>query len=167
MSRIERVVEERKIPNKDEYISDRRWRLRGSGKFSQSTTSIQYISSSTRWEAKVMNSQKDVFTWLHTVGKYSISDRNNITTGELLFEKEVFQFEIRYGEKKSDFSTFLVILDSRRFSIEFSIGYGEKRESPMENPIENVENLIFQGLEKGEIDFTLWKTFQKSLSSLF
>lgn len=42
---------------------------------------------------------KDVFTWLHTVGKYSISDRNNITTGELLFEKEVFQFEIRYGEK--------------------------------------------------------------------
>ena len=72
-----------------------------------------------------------------------------------------------FQRKKSDFSTFLVILDSGEFSIGFSIGYGEKRESPMENPIENVENLIFQGLEKGEIDFTLWKTFQKILSSLF
>jgi ferredoxin len=117
LSRIERVVEERKIPNKDEYISDRRWRLRGSGKFSQSTTSIQYISSSTRWEAKVKNSQKDVFTWLHTVGKYSISDRNNITTGELLFEKEVFQFEIRYGEKKSDFS--FILYDNNNIQLRY------------------------------------------------
>lgn len=117
LSRIERVVEERKIPNKDEYISDRRWRLRGSGKFSQSTTSIQYISSSTRWEAKVKNSQKDVFTWLHTVGKYSISDRNNITTGELLFEQEVFQFEIRYGEKKSDFS--FILYDNNNIQLRY------------------------------------------------
>ena len=103
LSRIEHIVEERKIPNRKEYISDRRWRLRGSGKFSLSGTSIQYKSSSTRWEAKVKGSKKEVFTWLHTVGKYSISDRNKLTTGELLFEKEIFQFEIHYGESKNDF----------------------------------------------------------------
>lgn len=117
LSRIERVVEERKIPNKDEYISDRRWRLRGSGKFSQSTTSVQYISSSTRWEAKVKDAQKDVFTWLHAVGKYSISDRNNVTTGELLFEKEVFQFEVRYGENKSDFS--FILYDNNNIQLRY------------------------------------------------
>lgn len=107
LSRIEHIVEERKIPNRKEYISDRRWRLRGSGKFSLSGTSIQYKSSSTRWEAKVKGSKKEVFTWLHTVGKYSISDRNKLTTGELLFEKEIFQFEIHYGESKNDFSFIL------------------------------------------------------------
>ena len=117
LSRIEHIVEERKIPNRKEYISDRRWRLRGSGKFSLSGTSIQYKSSSTRWEAKVKGSKKEVFTWLHTVGKYSISDRNKLTTGELLFEKEIFQFEIHYGESKNDFS--FIVYDNNNTQLRY------------------------------------------------
>lgn len=103
LSRIESIVEERKIPNKEEYISDRRWRMRGSGKFSQSQTTVEYASTPSNWEAKVHNSQKDIFTWLPTLGSYSIRNAKEKIYGELLFGKEIFQFEVKYDTSK-DFS---------------------------------------------------------------
>jgi hypothetical protein len=42
--------------------------------------------------------------------------------------------------------TNLVILDRAEFSIGFSIGYMEKWKKAMENPVENMENLMVQAL---------------------
>ena len=103
LSKIEQIADERKIPNKTEYISDRKWKLRGSGALTSNTTSISLSSTPTKWEAKVKDASKDIFLWLPTLGKYSVKRNKNHVSGELLFEKEVYQFEILYGENENDF----------------------------------------------------------------
>ncbi len=46
------------------------------------------------------------------------------------------------------FSTVLVILDKGKFSIVFSIPTVEKWYKPMENSVDNVENLVFTRRKK-------------------
>lgn len=103
IERIEKIADERKIPNKDEYISDRRWRMRGSGKFSHSQTLLQYFTTGNRWEVKVRYAQKDILTWLSALGNYSIQEKDNYIKGELLYEKEIYPFEIHYGKTRFDY----------------------------------------------------------------
>jgi len=117
VQRIESIVDERKIPNKEEYISDRRWRMRGSGKYSQNKTSVLFTNNSNKWEAKVRHAQKDIFVWLPTIGKYSILENENVIKGELLFGNDVFQFEVFYGDTKQDFH--FVLYDNNNIQLRF------------------------------------------------
>ncbi len=104
LSRIENIVKERNIPNSVEYISERKWKTRGSGKFSDNNTNISYSISQNKWEAKVKSAQKFILDWLPVLGKYTIKESKNKLTGELLFQKEVFQFEITFGATRNDFN---------------------------------------------------------------
>ena len=117
VQRIEAIVDERKIPNKDEYIADRRWRMRGSGKFSQDETTVQFSTTSNKWEAKVRCAQKDIFTWLSTIGQYSIRENRSKVNGELLFGKDVFPFEIRYGASRCDYD--FILRDNNNIQLRF------------------------------------------------
>lgn len=117
LSRIETIVDDRKIPNKVEYISDRKWRMRGSGIFSKTKTSVQYTTNANIWEAKVRNSQKEVLIWLSALGNFSIHEKGNIISGELLFEKDVYQFEIIYGNSKHNFS--FVLHDNNNIQLRY------------------------------------------------
>ena len=69
--------------------------------------------------------------------------------------------------KNTHFSTFLVIFDKGQFSIGFSIPTMGNGGKPMEKPIDNVENPVFTRVRILIFYFEVWKTFQKSLSSLF
>lgn len=103
LSRIEDIVEKRNIPNKKEYIENRKWKLRGSGALTGNTTTVVYTSKFDKWEAKVKDSHKDLFLWLPTVGTFSLKERNNNVSGELKFNNEIFQFEVKYNNK-NDFT---------------------------------------------------------------
>lgn len=104
LSRIESNAESRKIPNKKEYIAERRWKLRGSGAMVGSTTSVTVSSSPNRWEATVRGGRKSLFLWLPTVGTYSVHRTKDDISGELMFERDVFQFEVHYAKAPGDFT---------------------------------------------------------------
>ena len=104
ISRIEEIVDSRNIPNKEEYIADRRWKLRSSGKFTQDETVIKITTSTHKWEAKVKNSKKSIFDWLPAVGRYSIKNTSNTVSGELQFHDDIYQFDIKYETSKKDFT---------------------------------------------------------------
>ena len=97
LERIERNAESRKIPNKIEYIAERKWKLRGSGKFSGAKTSVTFVSDNSKWQAVVTKAQKDLFMWLPILGKYSIKEKGNSVIGELEFKQEIYNFEIHYN----------------------------------------------------------------------
>lgn len=103
LSRLEKIVEDRNIPNKVEYIVDRRWKLRGSGKFSQDKTSVHFVVKTNSWEAVVKYAKKNIMDWLPAVGDFSVKNQGNLIKGELLFGKEVFAFEIIYNIDKEGF----------------------------------------------------------------
>lgn len=117
LDRIERTVDSRKIPNKTEYIADRRWKLRGSGKFLGSRTTVSFVSDANKWQAVVKGAEKDLFTWLPVLGKYSFKERENAVGGDLYFKQEIFSFEISYGKAKHDFT--FVLYDNNNIQLRY------------------------------------------------
>ena len=117
LDRIEESAVARNIPNKTEYIAERKWKLRSSGKFSDSTTNVTFVSDSNKWEAEVKNAKKDLFAWLPVLGKYGIKEKRDLIIGELEFQKTIFNFEIKYGKKRSDFT--FVLYDSNNIQLRY------------------------------------------------
>lgn len=117
ISRIEEIVDSRNIPNKEEYIADRRWKLRSSGKFTQNETAVKITSSAHKWEAKVKNSKKSIFDWLPAVGQYSIKETNTDALGELQFRDEIYQFDIKYETSKKDFT--FILYDNNNIQLRY------------------------------------------------
>jgi len=103
LSKIEAIADARKIPNKTEYIAERKWKLRTS-RFLESKTSVSITSTAIKWQAIVKGAEKSIFSWLPILGGYSIKESNSSAVGEIMFRKEVFSFEIKYGKTKSDFT---------------------------------------------------------------
>lgn len=105
LSRIEQNADYRHIPNKTEYISERKWKLRGSGALTSDATSVSFDTTPNKWTAKVKGAKKNIFQWLPALGKYSIKEENGKVNGELLFDKSVYQFSIHYQDDyKNDFA---------------------------------------------------------------
>ena len=93
LDRIESNAISRKIPNKKEYIAERKWKLRGSGKFSETKTSVSFSSSSNKWQTIVKSAEKELFTWFPVLGKYSIKEKQESIIGELEFKHEIYHFQ--------------------------------------------------------------------------
>ena len=94
LSTIERIVEERKIPNALEYIKDRRWKLRASGTNVGNKTNIKIASTQTTFIAEVIHPQKSILDWLPALGKFSLSKKGNNYSGEIEFNGKKFTFSI-------------------------------------------------------------------------
>ena len=104
LDRIESNVIARKIPNKKEYIAERKWKLRGSGKFSEAKMSVSFLSSSNKWQAVVKSAEKDLFTWFPVLGEYSIKEQQDSIVGDLDFKHGIYHFEVNLGREKNDFT---------------------------------------------------------------
>ncbi len=119
LSRLDSIVKDRKIPNAVEYIADRKWKMRGSGKFSDNTTSVSIKTHPDKWEASVANPQKTIIDWLPALGKYTIRESKSGINGELLFKKEVFQFEIRKHSSNDNFV--FAVYDNNNVNLRFML----------------------------------------------
>lgn len=117
LTRIEREVKLRKIPNDVEYIADRRWKMRGSGKFSFSDTSARFDANNSRWEAKVKDAKKDVLTWLPALCEFTMKESAKGFAGELMFKGKVYPCNMQYGDRLSDFQ--FLVNDDNNVSLRF------------------------------------------------
>lgn len=94
LQKIEKMVSVRKIPNAEEYIKERKWKLRASGTNVGDKTHVEIKNTPSVYEVIVKNPQKDFFTWLPALGSFTICKKGNVSSGELLFEKKSYSFEI-------------------------------------------------------------------------
>ena len=62
LEKIEKSTEARKIPNKTDYISERKWKLRGSGIFTDSKTSVYFNSDQHKCLDVIENEEKKIFS---------------------------------------------------------------------------------------------------------
>lgn len=117
LQKIESTAKARRIPNRAEYISERKWKLRGSGKFTDSNISISFTSDQSRWQAIVKNAEKDLFTWLPVIGKYTIREKHDAIIGELEFKKEIYAFEVIFAKDRHNFK--FVLYDDNNIQLRF------------------------------------------------
>ncbi len=106
LQKIESIVADRKIPNAEEYIKERKWKLRASGTNVGNSTLVQIKSTSTAFEAEVKNPLKEILNWLPALGSYTICKKENKFTGELFFDKKSYSFEINTNSKHFNFKVF-------------------------------------------------------------
>lgn len=106
LSRVVDMAKERKIPNLDEYIKERKWRLRASGNFVSQKSSVDFVKSNPHLVAEISNAKVDIQKWLITISDYTYSRTGNKAVGEFNFKKKIYQYEIIY---KNDFNyTFML-----------------------------------------------------------
>lgn len=106
-------AKERKIPNLEEYIKDRKWKLRASGNSLNVKSSVEFPKSGSNLVAIVKNAKLDIEKWLITVGEYSITRSEKKTNGEMkyVYDKgkalsKIYSFSIDYKDKNSYTITF-------------------------------------------------------------
>lgn len=98
LNRIITIAKERKIPNLDEYVKERKWRLRASGNFVSQKSSVEFLKSTPHLVASISNAKNDIEKWLITISDFSISRNGNVAHGEFNFKKKIYAFEINYKD---------------------------------------------------------------------
>ena len=116
LSRVEQIVKNRKIPNAEEYIKERRWKLRASGTNTGNKTEIKIKSTTTEFVAILTNSQKRILEWLPVLGKISGSFKEDVGKGIFKFENNNFNFTIkRNTNSKIEF----IVYDNNNIRLRF------------------------------------------------
>ena len=90
LNRIITIAKDRKIPNLDEYVKDRKWRLRASGNFVSQKSSVEFIKSTPHLVASISNAKIDIEKWLITISDFTLSKNGNVAQGEFNFKKKIY-----------------------------------------------------------------------------
>lgn len=103
LSTIEQIVRDRKIPNSEDYIKDRRWKLRASGTNVANKTLVKISSNCSSFIAECHFQQKQVLEWLPALGKFSISKKGKEYHGNIVYDKKPYSFSISTVGNKTVF----------------------------------------------------------------
>ena len=101
---LNRVIgwsQQRKIPNLDEYVKDRKWRLRASGNDMKDKTQVLFNQSYPKFVATVSNASYGFETWLPVLGEYTLTQTKKGYMGEIKYKKEIYPFEIGITDDKN------------------------------------------------------------------
>lgn len=102
LSKVVDVAKSRRIPNLDEYIKERKWKLRASGNMIDQKSSVDFLKSNPNFVAHVKNAKVDIEKWLITLCEYTYLKSESKTVGELKYKGKVFEYEINH-KSNSDY----------------------------------------------------------------
>lgn len=102
LSKVVDVAKSRRIPNLDEYIKERKWKLRASGNMIDQKSSVDFLKSNPNFVAHVKNAKVDIEKWLITLCEYTYLKSESKTIGELKYKGKVFEYEINH-KSNSDY----------------------------------------------------------------
>ncbi len=99
LTRVVDNAKSRKIPNLDEYIRERKWKLRASGNMMDQKSSVDFLKATPNFVAQVKNAKVDLEKWLITVCEYTYIKTGKKAIGELKYKGKIFAYDIVF---KSD-----------------------------------------------------------------
>ena len=85
------------IKDVDAYIKSRKWKIKALG--NKSKTDVNFQDSSANFIANIVNPVDSIYTWMQTLGDYTVINRGNKDMGELQYANAVYHFETHYYEK--------------------------------------------------------------------
>lgn len=107
---------ESKIGNVEEFIKERRWKIKAIGNTSLSKTSVSFTDANNCFTAIVKNPLHSIYDWLPALCEYTTEKKGNIDRGSLKFDGKIYDFQLNYDEEKNLFS-FVVENPSAQFSL--------------------------------------------------
>lgn len=100
LSRIESTTKKSGIQDVDNYIKKGNWKRRAGGRGISFPSFMEILSVKPDLKIRCILPQKQLLTWLFTVGEYTIHSYEPQIIGEIIFNKEIFRFRISINEKE-------------------------------------------------------------------
>ncbi|MBR0038056.1 MAG: phosphoadenosine phosphosulfate reductase family protein [Bacteroidales bacterium] len=82
------------IHNVDEYIKQRKWKVRAGGDRHNTHSKVEIKNTSPDFKAIITNPKENIFEWLKTIGHLNINRDNSISHGEIKFRSTVYQLSL-------------------------------------------------------------------------
>lgn len=93
------------IRNADEYIKQRKWKVRAGGDRHHSTSKVEIKATNPDFKAFVSNPKENIFEWLKTLGKVNLNKESvTLYQGEIKFGTSVYLINISLGLTYNQFT---------------------------------------------------------------
>lgn len=103
LSKVVEMAKNRRIPNLDEYIKERKWKLRASGNMIDQNSTIDFVKSMPDFVAQIKGAKVGLEKWLLTVCDFTYSRSGKKAVGELKYKGRVFEYDIVYKSSDTDY----------------------------------------------------------------
>lgn len=89
------------IRNVDEYMKERKWKVRAGGDRHVTPSHVEFISSTPDFKAKVTHPKENILEWLKVLGRFSYSRVGNLIQGDIRYDHEIYRITLDF-ETESD-----------------------------------------------------------------
>lgn len=92
--RITEWAEFNKIGKTEDFIKERRWKIKAIGKTELLKTKVSFDEKNGDFYADVYNSNLSIYSWLYALGEYTVNSNDKRDVGTLKYEGKIYDFEI-------------------------------------------------------------------------
>lgn len=104
-----------KISDIDEYLKERRWKIKAIGDRNVIHKTINFQEKHSILTATVKGASFDIFHWLHALCEYTVHFGETEGKGSLKYKGNVYDFEIRYEKSRNNFSFTVYDIHDKQF----------------------------------------------------
>ena len=83
------------IKDVDIYIKDRKWKIKALG--NKTNTDVSFQESSANFIANIVNPNDSIYTWMQTLGDFTVNKGKDRDEGELQYQNAIYHFETFYS----------------------------------------------------------------------
>ncbi len=94
------------VKDSESYLRERKWKIKPLGNPDSIKTDVRFTQKDDNLIADITSPHFPIYSWLPTIGKYTLNKQKNIDKGELNFNGGIYPFEIKYHAK--DHVTFIL-----------------------------------------------------------
>ena len=84
------------IKDVDDYLRDRKWKIKALGNVREVNADVQFTQAGNVFKATMTSPNFPVYSWLPSVGDYTVVRNGSVEKGEIKFDGGIYSFEIKY-----------------------------------------------------------------------
>ena len=94
---------ENKIGKIDEFIKERRWKIKAIGNTDLTKTSVTFSDANHAFTAIVKNSLHSIYEWLPALCEYTVESKGDTDKGSLKFGGNIYDFNLKRDKSKNQY----------------------------------------------------------------
>lgn len=98
LTRVENYAKKGGIKDVENYVSEGGWKRRGSGDLVDRDCFIDFKSASPTFKAKITRPRIPIYSYLQTLGDYSLTTKDKITKGDIKIKDKIYAIQIKETE---------------------------------------------------------------------
>ena len=101
--RIQNWSKDNKIGSINDFIKERRWKIKAIGNTELAKTSVSITDSSNSFYAIIKNPVKSIFDWLPALAEYTAETLGNSAKGSIKYQEKVYDYSLEYNESTNTY----------------------------------------------------------------